>query len=96
MQPGAERVSVYINRAHNDWAEWWLEGGVPLALLLLLGLVLLLWRSVAAWRHGGEAAIWRRAAIVGIWLVLLHSLSDYPLRTTALAGVERVDAAPAP
>jgi O-antigen ligase len=87
VQPGAERVSVYINRAHNDWAEWWLEGGVPLALLLLLGLVLLLWRSVAAWRHGGEAAIWRRAAIVGIWLVLLHSLSDYPLRTTALAGV---------
>ncbi len=89
-EPDTDRQSVLINRAHNDWAEWWLEGGWPLAVLVGAGLVLLAWRSIAAWRHGGDAAIWQRAAAIGLWLMLLHSLGDYPLRTTAIAAVAAV------
>ncbi len=87
VEPDADRQSVLINRAHNDWAEWWLEGGWPLALLVAAGLALLAWRSFAAWRRGGDNAIWQRAAAIGSWLVLLHSLGDYPLRTTAVTAV---------
>jgi len=89
-EPDADRQSVLINRAHNDWAEWRLEGGWPLIAAIALGLVLLAWRSVAAWRHRGDPAVWQRAAAIGLWLVLLHSLGDYPLRTTAIAGVGAV------
>ena len=38
----------------------------------------------------GDAAVWQRAAAIGLWLILLHSLSDYPLRTTAIACVAAV------
>jgi hypothetical protein len=86
-EPDADRQSVLINRAHNDWVEWRLEGGWPLIAAIALGLVLLAWRSIAAWRQRGDPAIWQRAAAIGLWLVLLHSLGDYPLRTTAIAGI---------
>ncbi|MBK7042813.1 MAG: O-antigen ligase family protein [Rhodanobacteraceae bacterium] len=87
VEPATDRQSVLINRAHNDWAEWWLEGGWPLAILPAAGLLLLLWRTYAAWKRRGDPAIWQRAAAIGLWLILLHSLSDYPLRTTAIACV---------
>ena len=90
IEPATDRQSVLINRAHNDWAEWWLEGGWPLALLLAGGLLLLAWRTVVAWIQRGDAAVWQRAAAIGLWLILLHSLSDYPLRTTAIACVAAV------
>ena len=82
-----ERTDALINRAHNDWREWRLEGGWPLMGVILLGLVLLAWRSIEAWRTPGPHALWQRAAAIGCWLVLLHSLADYPLRTTAIATV---------
>ncbi len=77
----------YINHAHNDAAELWLEGGWPAALLgapLLLAFAAAGWR---AWRPTDEATpadiALRRAAWIALLLVLLHSLVDYPLRTTA-------------
>lgn len=84
-EPPTDREGILINRAHNDWAEWRLEGGWPLIGVIAFGVALLLWHSVGAWRERGDPAVWRRAAAIGLWLVLLHSLSDYPLRTTAIA-----------
>ncbi|MGA0600131.1 O-antigen ligase family protein [Caulobacter sp. KR2-114] len=80
----------YLNHAHDDYLELWLEGGV-LGVALALGFIAWWVRaSVAAWW-----AVWRRtagsmlpaAASAGAGLLLLHSAADYPLRTTALACV---------
>lgn len=92
-------MHVYINHAHNDWAELWLEGGWPgwagvgaaVAGLLVTG-----WR---VWRAPPGASpsqrAYARAAWIGLFLLALHSLGDYPLRTTALLAVAGVLAAQA-
>ncbi|MEJ8572811.1 O-antigen ligase family protein [Microbaculum marinum] len=82
-------LSAYVNHAHNDWAELWLEGGVP---AMLVAVAFLAWYSVAAigvWRgrSGTMAPVDRalaRAASIAILLLLAHSAADYPLRTTAM------------
>src|SRR5690606_16065924 len=81
--------SAYINQAHNDWAQLWLEGGWPGLLLAAAALAAL---AVAGWRvwwgraegHGPQASLLlRRVAWISLLLVSLHSLGDYPLRTSA-------------
>jgi len=83
-------IASYVNHAHNDWLELWLEGGVPAMALVVLFLG---WFAVAA------ARVWRlrprervaldralaQAAAATAALLLLHSAVDYPLRTTALS-----------
>jgi O-antigen ligase len=59
--------------AHNDWAEWAVEGGIP-ALILMLVLAVII--APAAWR-----SIWG----LGIVSVLLHSAVDFPLHRPAVA-----------
>lgn len=85
--PGDVGVN-YVNHAHNDWLELWLEGGVP-ALLVILAF--LAWLAVGigrTWRQGGGLDwLLARAASISIVLLLLHSVVDYPLRTTALASL---------
>lgn len=82
----------FINRAHNDWLEGLLETGV-LGGLLALGF--LAWYGAISRRvwsrrvRAGLAidAALSRGAWVVIGLLLLHSLTDYPLRTTAQMAV---------
>lgn len=88
--------SVYINRAHNDYIELWVDAG-PIGLLAMAGALIVL--AVGIWRarrngSPGTVAL-ATAAGLGIALVALHSLGDYPLRTTAvlatvglLAGIQ--------
>lgn len=90
VEPADQRGTVLINRAHNDWAEWRLEGGWPLLGAVGLGLVLLAWCTFDAWRERGENAVWRRASAIGLWLLLVHSFVEYPLRTTAIGVVAAV------
>ena len=73
------------NHAHNDWLEMVFELGAGGAALAAAFLVWFAGRSWAAWRAGGDAPA--RAASVGIALVLIHSLVDYPLRTAAIAAL---------
>jgi O-antigen polymerase len=61
------------NHAHNDWAEWAAEGGLPFVALLT---VLALWSI-----RPGLDSLWG----IGIPAVFAHSLVDYPLREPALA-----------
>lgn len=78
-------TGTYVNHAHNDLIELLIEGGIP--ALLLLGAFLFWWfgRALEIWRkaeaHTGKAVTIASAAM------LAHSLVDYPLRTTALAGI---------
>lgn len=78
----------YVNHAHNDYAELWIEAGplaVLAALILLVCWCLALWQ---AWRRTGQGSRGERSlaltAALGLLLLALHSLGDYPLRTTAL------------
>lgn len=77
----------YVNHAHNDWLELWLEGGVPALLIIVAFLAWLALGIGRTWRQsGGLDWLLARAASISIILLLLHSLVDYPLRTFALAS----------
>ena len=92
VEPRTLLIERYINRAHNDWLELGLEGGV----LTIIGLVVFfVWfgrSSFQAWRPGQsgtdalDTALARAGSIVVV-LLLLHSGVEYPLRTTAMMVV---------
>lgn len=76
----------YINHAHNEYAQWWLEGGV-LAMLALAAVFTVL--AVALLRVlQSPARSTERAIAAGAWLgsaaLLVHSTVDYPMRTASL------------
>jgi len=83
---------AYINHAHNDWLELWVDAG-PLGLSVAVVLLLALtWASWRVWpREPGAAPAGRAAlplaAALGLWLLAAHSLADYPLRTSAMLAV---------
>jgi O-antigen ligase len=87
----------YINHAHNDYTELWLEGGVPALLLMVLALYWLGAQLQRQWRAqhvGPEVPAAERdhhrglalGAAFALLLLALHSAIDYPLRTLALQG----------
>jgi hypothetical protein len=78
-----------INYAHNDWLQLWLEGGMGAAFLLGLFSLWYVARTFHVWRQGGDSldALLSRAATLVVGLLLIHSLVDYPLRSTALMCV---------
>ena len=84
----ADLIPEVVNRAHNDGLETLFEGGAA-SLLLLLGFIG--WLGAATHRafvredalEGRQA----RAGIIAMWLLLIHSLWDYPMRTVALEAL---------
>lgn len=85
----SDLFSAYANRAHNDFAELWLETGIVGAAVLIACLYWLGRRMWVVWRGrldgcGTEDAMIARAASLCILLLVAHSLVDYPLRTAAL------------
>jgi len=76
----------FINHAHSDYLELWMETGLVFPLLLALFLAWFGKAAYRAWRHpSSPEGILPRAASVVILLLLLHSLGDYPLRMPSLA-----------
>lgn len=67
-------IGLIVNHAHNDWAEWLAEGGVPFLLLLAS---VALWSARPAFR-----SIWG----LGLLSVFLHALVDYPMQRLGLAA----------
>lgn len=93
VEPTSSMIPSYVNHAHNDWAELWLEGG-GLALAVLAGFLvwyaastIRIWRARPFADSGPLDAAIARAATVAIGALLLHSWFDYPLRTTAMSVV---------
>lgn len=70
VYPGFARYDdgSFVNQAHNDWAQWLVEGGVPLFLLLLFVAIRALRPAIKS--------IWG----LGIISVLIHCWVDYPLQ----------------
>jgi O-antigen ligase len=66
---------LFANHAHNDWAEWAAEAGLPF-------LAFLLW--IAAWStRPALRSLWG----LGVVAVFAHGLVDYPFQKPALAGL---------
>jgi O-antigen ligase len=64
-----------VNQAHNDWAQWAVEGGLPLIALLAAFAGMLVRRT---WR-----CIWG----LGVLAIFLHCFVDYPMQQRpALVG----------
>ena len=84
-EPLTAVAPLYLNHAHNDYLEIFLEAGIPgliLALVAIAELSALGWR---AWRGNGSATLRQaRFAAVALLLPVLHSLVDYPLRTISI------------
>jgi len=83
---------AYVNHAHDDILELWLETGI-------FGVTLMV--AFAAWFVSRAARIWRRASVGGnefdrslaraatiaVALIATHSFLDYPLRTAAMTAI---------
>ena len=80
-----------VNHAHNDYLELWLESRWVGAVVTTVMLCVFIWQGVRVWfrssAYSVDAVLLARAAWIGLLLLLLHSLVDYPLRTTALSAL---------
>jgi O-antigen ligase len=81
----------YANHAHNDYAELLLEGGVAAVAAIALALLWFARLGIRSWRAPDarflsalDVGLPKAGAIV-VFLLLVHSAVDYPLRTTALS-----------
>jgi O-antigen ligase len=63
---------VFVNHAHNDWAEWASDGGIPFAAMLFL---IFAWAVRYSFRFPWGA---------GVVAVMLHSLVDFPMQKPCL------------
>lgn len=84
---------AYVNNAHNDYVEAALEGGGPAIALVAGFLIWFFWNGISLWRISGPKAAsaidltLARAAAIAIFLLLLHSFVDYPIRSIALSTI---------
>jgi O-antigen ligase len=80
-----------VNRAHNEYVEWLVEGGVFGGLMIVAGAGWLAWVAGRVWlarrRSGFLDNCLSRACAAAPALLLIHSGADYPLRTVAVMGV---------
>ncbi len=88
VEPLNELDGSYFNQAHNEYLETWLEAGWLGAGLIVAFLIWYGRRCWSAWRApASRERDLQRAASIGIGVLLLHSIVDYPLRTVTLAVV---------
>ncbi len=86
VEPLDQLDSSFFNQAHNEYLEIWLEAGWLGAFLTIAFLLWYVRRTWSAWKAppSGERDL-QQAASIAIGVLLLHSIGDYPLRTTTLA-----------
>jgi O-antigen ligase len=78
-------IRTYSNHAHNDYAEWLMELGLPGLVLMILFLAWWARVTIGIWSDA-QASAFARAASIASAAVLAHSLVDFPLRTSAIAA----------
>jgi len=88
FEPANSVSGFFLNHAHNDYLELWLEGGLLAVLIAIVGLAWVGWATMSAWstRTPGDRDL-SRAASIAVLMLLIHSTVDYPLRTAALAAI---------
>lgn len=86
FEPVEAMGPAFVNHAHDDFIEVWMEAGFAGAALIA---AFLAWWVAATWRVVQEgrtrAAALSLAGSLMVGMFLIHSLVDYPLRTPALA-----------
>ncbi len=86
-EPTALLLPLYVNQAHNDWAQLVIEGGLP-AIACALGLIA--WVGVTILRIARDKRSSRTLVIFWITLLIIimaASAVDYPLRTPIFQSV---------
>jgi O-antigen ligase len=79
-------TTTYMNHAHSDYLEIFLETGL---LGIFVVLLFVLWwarQTKLIWRSG-ETNPLARAATIASGAILAHSAVDYPLRTVAISAI---------
>ena len=69
---GSVDFGAVVNHAHDDWAEWAADGGIPFSLLLAW---IAMWSLPKAFK-----TVWG----MGLIAVFVHSAVDYPLQKPVL------------
>lgn len=92
FEPREDVFTAFANRAHNDFLEAWLEGGVPALILMALFAAWLANRAYVLWRSYpfGAAPIDQllaRAAVLMLVLLIAHACVDYAFRTAAIMAI---------
>lgn len=80
----------YINHAHNEYLQWWVEAGWLGIITLLAVLATLGIAGARALQERGPRRVPGLVALMGLGALLLHSWVDYPMRTVSLATVAAV------
>lgn len=83
----------YINHAHNEYVQWWLEAGWLGMVVVATTLAILAIMAARAMRAGGVERVPSVVAMLGLAALLAHSWVDYPMRTVSLATVFAILAA---
>ena len=76
---------AFVNRAHNDYMEFIMEGGVFALALLVIGAIWLLLVARKAWHASPQDRALQLFAHGTLAVIALHSIVDYPLRNMAIA-----------
>ncbi|MCD2323318.1 O-antigen ligase family protein [Sphingomonas sp. IC-56] len=77
---------TYLNRAHNEFLEILLTAGLPGMLLLAAGFIMVLNYGRQALMRGRHARV-AQCGVAVIILLVLGSITDYPIRTPILSSV---------
>jgi O-antigen ligase len=91
-EPSDTIGNVYINHAHNDFLEVWLETGFLGMALFAAFMIIVGLRSVELWWRPPDKAteldrLLMRAATMAIALLLAHSFVEYQLRAGAMMAI---------
>jgi O-antigen ligase len=84
--------NAFVNHAHDDLLEVWLEGGVISLCLMAAFAAWFLLRAAKIWWRVPEDIraidlLLARAATIAVPLIIAHCAVDYPLRTGAIMAV---------
>ncbi|QDZ06971.1 O-antigen ligase family protein [Sphingomonas panacisoli] len=80
-EPFALLEPTYFNHAHNDLLETVIETGIFGPIILLTALIWLFRRMIVMFSESGENARMGRLGALIVGLVVVASVSDYPVRT---------------
>lgn len=85
--PESLLLASYINAAHNDYSQVWLEAGVAglIVVAMVVATLAVALRKHWSYQGGDRRLVW--CALLGMFALLAHAASDYALRTPALMAV---------
>lgn len=92
-EDAANASREYVNHAHNDYSELFLDYGLLGIVLVVAGIGWWLVNLKPTWRNNAAAGSFGRAGSIAVGVVIAHSMVDYPLRTAAIAALIAFSAA---